>query len=89
MKLSEKLNGPVYVKINAPYPRSQVSLAKGSLSPVTPRNTRLVCASSDRLGRLEIVGEVDVQTGQLVNTQKYGPENTRDAQIVLDAFASL
>lgn len=89
MKLSEQAQSRVYVKINAPYPRTQASLAKGLIGPITSRNTRFILASSDRRGDLFTVGEVDVETSQLVNVQTYGPENTRDAQIVLAAFASL
>lgn len=84
MKLSEQGNTRVYVKIARTAETCNLRYDKGLLGPITKRNTRYVFVQSKN-GSFE-VGQVDVATGELLDTLNYGPDNNRDAKIVLGAF---
>ena len=82
-KLSEQANSRVYVKIAKTFPSSPAYFEKGMIGPITSRSTRYIFAVTQK-GSFE-VGQVNVKSGTLLDTQNYGPDNTRDAQIVINA----
>jgi hypothetical protein len=82
MKLNEQGTTRIYVTLGTKF-ETRNSFQKGMIGPITSRNTRYIFAVSN--GTYE-VGQVNVTTGELLDTQNYGPDNNRDAQKVLTAF---
>jgi len=82
-KLAENGSTRVYIKIEQHLKPDW----KGLLGPTTSRNTRFVFGQPKSKGNFWELGEIDLATGELLNQGKHGPENTRDAQIVIDAIS--
>lgn len=72
----------VYVKVNNRF------VFHGMLGPMTGSGHRYIFANTEKGARMWEVGRVFAATGELSETEKYGNENTRDAQFVLSAFAA-
>jgi hypothetical protein len=64
------------------------SLGRGVSGAIGPTHdgVRTISGQGKKGGSFYELGEVSVRSGQLVNTERYGKQNTRDAQTVLDAY---
>lgn len=83
-KLSENGSSRIYVKMGTKF-ETRNSFEKGMIGPITSKNVRYLFVVSN--GTYE-VGQFDLGSGQLLDTTNYGPENTRDAQMIVTRFLS-